>query len=150
MIKNLKIFSTFLLVSGFVFAVTTDVIKERQSEFDGIKGNMQIIGKAVKAGATDKKAIAKNAKEMAGHFVALKQLFPKNSRKGLTDANANIWKDPNSFQMALDYSANTANALAVAAQKGKDVPTAFKKVAETCKSCHKKYRKPKDQSYKKK
>lgn len=138
-----------LLMASFVLATAGDAIKERQGKFDSIKDNMKAIGAAVKAGAKDKKTIEKNAKEMAEHFIALKSLFPRGSQKGLTDANAKIWKDAKGFQRGLDYSANVANELAIAAKTNKNIPEAFKKVGDTCKSCHKEYRKPRDQSYKK-
>lgn len=147
-LKGLKVFFALVLMGSFAVVTAASVIQQRQAEFDGIKDNMKAVSGAVKT--ADRKAVAKEATEMAAHFAALQNMFPKGSQRGDTDAAAKIWRNFNGFTNGLKYAQSKASALAAAANSNGDMMAALRDVGATCKACHREYRKPKDASYKNK
>lgn len=78
--------------------------------------------------------------------------FEKKVAEGPTDAKGAIWDDYAAFKKKADALVKESAAL-LNVMKSKD-PKAFgaqmKKLGETCKSCHKDFRKPKEESFKRK
>jgi cytochrome c556 len=80
------------------------------------------------------------------------EAFKKDIATGKTDAKPEIWKEWDKYTAAAEALGQEAAKLAEVAQKGDMamITDQAKKVGEACGSCHKPYRKPKEESYKNK
>ena len=70
-------------------------------------------------------------------------LFPEGTLEGKTDAKAEIWEDWADFEARANESQQAAQALLDAVQSGDAgvIDTRFGELAQTCKACHKPFRK---------
>lgn len=80
------------------------------------------------------------------------EAFKKEITAGKTDAKAEIWKEWDKFAAGFEALGQEAMKLAEVAQKNdaEAIAAQAKKLGEACGSCHKPYRKPKEESYKNK
>lgn len=70
-------------------------------------------------------------------------LFPEGTLEGKTDAKAEIWENWEEFKARANDSRQAAQALLNAVQSGDAalIDTRFGELAQTCKACHKPFRK---------
>lgn len=127
-------------------------IKYRQSVMSIVGTNMGAIGDILKNQLPLPGAIAVHANLMAETAPLIAPAFEKKLTDGATDAKADIWQDWAKFESAIADYQKAARNLAAAASGGdpKAVGPAMKKLGKACGSCHKPFRKPKEESYKNK
>ena len=84
--------------------------------------------------------------------VLIPDAFKKEITAGKTDAKAEIWKEWDKYVAAAEALGQEAAKLADVAQKNdmEAITAQVKKVGDACGTCHKPYRKPKEESYKSK
>jgi cytochrome c556 len=125
-------------------------IKYRQSLMEIIGTNMGAIGDIMKNQLDLPGAIANHAGQMAEAAALIGPAFKKDISKGPTDAKPEIWKDWAKFEKAVADYESAAQGLASAAA-GSDpaaVGAAMKTLGKSCSGCHKPFRKPKEESFK--
>jgi cytochrome c556 len=117
------LFASVCLVAGVAFAAEPeDIIKYRQSVMKANGAHMAAAGAIIKD---------------------INSLFPKDSDFGETKALDAVWKNSADFQKRARDSAQKADALtkAVAAGDSKNYAARFKELSDSCKACHKDFRK---------
>ena len=121
-----------------------DVIDYRQGLMTVIGWNFGPLGAMAKGKHPfDAAEFSKHANRIANLSDQILEGFAKGSDKGKTDAKAEIWSNWDDFQSKakdLDTQAKLLAEVAKANDQAKDIEQ-FKKVAETCKACHDKYKK---------
>ena len=72
-------------------------------------------------------------------------MFPEGSEKGDAEtwAKAEVWSDPDGFKKSLKQSHEAAVAMASVTDEAAFGP-ALGKLGNSCKTCHDKYRRPKE------
>ena len=70
-------------------------------------------------------------------------LFPAGTSEGKTDAKAEIWENQQDFEARANESQQAAQALLDAVQSGNGelIDTRFGELTQTCKACHRPFRK---------
>lgn len=132
------------LIAGTAFAAEPeDIIKYRQQVMKSQAAHM-----AAAAGIIQGKVDFKN--QLGDHVNALQatnkdvaSLFPKDSDFGDTKALDAVWKNNAEFQKRSRDVRAKADALAraVAANDTKNYAVRFRELSDSCKSCHKDFRK---------
>jgi cytochrome c556 len=126
-------------------------VKYRQSLMEGIGANMGAIGDILKNGLVLPGHVANHAGQMADSSEMIASAFKKKTTSTQTDAKPEIWKDWTKFESAIDDFAKAAKDLQKAAS-GPDpaaVMPAYKALGKSCGGCHKSFRKPKEESFRK-
>ncbi len=120
------------------------VIRYRQSAMAMIGWNFSPLGAMVKGKtAFDAKEFSRRADRLEFLGPQLLEGFSKGSDSGAeTDAKPEIWTDFDNFQAMLNDYIGESKKLADVARNGSeaDMKEQFKKTAESCKTCHDKYR----------
>lgn len=124
-----------------------DVVKYRQSVYNIIGWNFKPIGAMMKGEAPfDAAAVARHAQYVEMLSKALPEGFTKGTGPDVvknTEAKAEIWSKSAEFDSKMkDFQRESARLSEVA--KGGDqgaIKAQFGKTAETCKACHKEFRK---------
>jgi cytochrome c556 len=138
-----------LLSSGLLLAPALaladeaeDVIKYRQAVMKAIGGHMGAAGGIVKGKISHKNALKLHADSLAALSTDIPALFPAGSDFGDTPtrAKAEIWSKRDAFAKEADKAKAAATAFAKAAGTP-DAAVRFKDLEESCKSCHKDFRK---------
>ena len=127
-------------------------VKYRQSLMSGIGANMGAIGDILKNRLDLPGHIEVHAGEMADSAKLIAAAFKKNAPSDATDAKAKIWQDWEKFEDAAADLEKAARNLEAAAS-GSDssaVGPAVKALGKACGGCHKPFRKPKEESFKRK
>lgn len=91
----------------------------------------------------DGAAMAKAAREIAGHGSHMLEFFPKNSLQEPTEARKEIWQNWSRFERMNSDMVRAGRALSAAAQKADksaDVADEFRALAATCGACHRDFR----------
>ncbi|MBN8884288.1 MAG: cytochrome c [Rudaea sp.] len=144
--SRLLVAATALSLSALVFAhgKQDDAVDYRMGLMTVIGWNFGPLGAMVKGKAPfDAADFSKHADRVAFLSDQIVEGFPKGSDKGHTDAKPEIWANWDDFQAkAKDFNtqAKLLADVAKANDEAKDKEQ-FKKVAETCKACHEKYKK---------
>jgi len=127
-------------------------IQYRQKVMGSQGANMGAIGDILKHQLPLTENIAGHARNIEVTAGLIAAAFKKNISAGATDAKAAIWQNWDEFADMAKNTADKAAALAAAAQSGdmSRVGPAVKALGGTCGDCHKKFRKPKEESYKNK
>ncbi len=127
-------------------------IEYRQKLMSGVGSDMGAISDILKHGLPFTANVALHANRMEDAAALMASAFEKQTADLATDAKAEIWTKPGEFQQAIDDFAAAADALEDAADDGDPaaVKAAFKDLGKSCGGCHKPFRKPKEESYKKK
>jgi cytochrome c556 len=125
-------------------------VKYRQKVMQGIGADMGAISEIMKNDLPFKAAIALHADRMADSAKLIPTAFEKNISEGLTDAKPNIWQKPDEFKEKIRALEKAADGLAEAADDDDpdQLAAAFKKLGKACGGCHDTFRKPKEESYK--
>ena len=133
-----------LSVLAFAHGKQDDAIDYRMGLMTVIGWNFGPLGAMVKGKTPfDTADFAKHADRVAYLSDQILEGFPKGSDKGHTDAKPEIWANWDDFQSKakdLNTQAKLLADVAKANDEAKDKEQ-FKKVAETCKACHDKYKK---------
>jgi cytochrome c556 len=117
------------------------------------KETMEQVGKSIGALAAiakkeapfDAAVVKKNAENIANLLQESASMFPEGSDKGAAEtwAKAEIWSDPDGFKKALKQGHAAAVEMAAVTDEAAFGP-ALGKLGNGCKSCHDKYRRPKE------
>ncbi len=122
-----------------------DAIHYRHAAYTVIGWNFGPMAQMVKGKLPwDAKDFALRADRVAAMAPQLLEGFPEGSDTGIkTDAKPEIWKDMADFKAKMDDFVKESQQLAAVAKGGDEakMKEQFGKTAETCKSCHQKYRK---------
>jgi cytochrome c556 len=124
-----------------------EAVDYRQSVYTVIGWNFKPIGAMIKGEIPfDAAAVARHAQYVELMSKAALEGFPKGSGPDAvkdTEAKAEIWTNADKFETAMNNFQQEATKLAEVA-KGRDeaaIKAQFGKTAETCKACHKEFRK---------
>jgi cytochrome c556 len=127
-------------------------LKYRQSVMSIVGTNMGAIGDIMKNGLPLPGAIANHAGQMADSAALIGPAFKKKIVSGPTDAKGKIWNEWPKFEAAIAKFEEAARGLeaAAAGSEPSAVGPAMRALGKSCGGCHKAFRKPKEESYKKK
>jgi len=125
-------------------------IKYRQDLMESIGGNMGAIGDTLKNKLPYKDNIATHAQGIHLASQLITSAFKKEVSAGPTDAKADIWKDWDKFATAAKNMGQESEKLAQVAKSGdmEAIGAQVKALGKACGTCHKAFRKPKEESYK--
>ena len=143
-----------LVGQGWLFAAenAAGVIKYRQSVMRSHWGHLGGMFEILKSKLPYKEHIAGHARALSESSKIIADIFPEGTADGKTDAKKVIWQELDDFKAKARTLGREAAKLEKIAQTGSmaDIGAQMKKVGKTCSSCHKKFRKPKEESYKRK
>ena len=110
------------------------------------------IGDILKNGLPMMSNIGVHARALAESSLLIAPAFEKNISAGATDAKPEIWQQADKFNQSIDEMREAALQLAAAIDEGNtdQLGDRVKALGRTCGSCHKSFRKPKEESYKNK
>jgi len=123
----------------------TAAIKERQEVMEEVGKSIGALAAIAKKEAPfDAAVVKKNAETIADRLAEAAKLFPKGSDTGDVEtwAKADIWSDAEGFRESLEMSHAAAVAMAAVTDEAAFGP-ALGKLGNSCKTCHDKYRRPK-------
>jgi cytochrome c556 len=127
-------------VVAFAHSGATGIVKERMDYFKSSQANL----KKIKAHIIEENyaAIIPLANGIASWADKMPDYFPAGSNIKPSEASPKIWLDFEGFTAAAQLNWKASSSLAKAAKMSdrNAVIRAFKKTADTCKSCHKTYR----------
>lgn len=129
------------------------VIQYRQKVMAGQGNNISSIGDIMKNklphSATQ---ISLHAKILAEYSDLIEGAFEKNVSAGATDAKPEIWQNWDDFLAKAKALGDASSKLSEVAQGGdmRAIMTAVQAVGDSCRGCHNPYRKPEEESYKRK
>jgi cytochrome c556 len=150
-IFNAVALSCALGVFGNVARANEENVTEyRQHLMVAIGGHMAAVASIVKGRLSLPEHIAQHA-ELIGHTAKLvPSAFEDRVVDGPTDAKPEIWVQMDQFTALNSEMAEASLALAEAARTGdaRSVALAMRDLGKTCGSCHQRFRKPKEESYK--
>ena len=120
-----------------------DVIKYRQNVMKANGAHAAAAGAIIQGKVGYKKDLADHAKALAAINRDVAALFPKGSDFGDTNALDGVWSKRANFEKrARDAQAKSdAFAKVVATGDAKSYGLKFKELVDSCKACHKDYRK---------
>ena len=128
------------------------LVKYRQTVMSVIGGNMGAMADIMKNRLDLPGHVAVHAMELAEMAQLIGPAFKKNVATDATDAKPEIWQDWAKFESAITDFEEAARNLEVAAA-GSDpsaVGPAMKALGKSCGGCHDAFRKPKEESFKRK
>jgi len=125
-------------------------IEYRQKVMKGVGADMGAISDILKHGLPYTSAIALHADRMERSAALIPDAFSKEVTAGPTDAKPEIWQKPEEFRQATADFQAAADDLEDAADDGDpaQIQAAFKALGKACGGCHEPFRKPKEESYK--
>jgi len=126
------------------------VVSYRQTVMSIVGSNMGAMADIMKYRLDLPGHIGVHAGQMADMAQLIAPAFKKNIPTRATDAKPEIWKDWTKFEAAIVDFEEAARNLESAAQ-GPDaaaVGPAMKALGKTCGGCHKQFRRPKEESFK--
>ena len=134
-----------LLVTAAAYAESDpeDIIKYRQNVMKANGAHMAATGAILQGKVDYKKELADHAKALQAINRDIPALFPKGSDFGDTKALDAVWSKRADFEKRAKASQVKADAFAKAAGSGdlKLASAKFKELSDSCKACHKDYRK---------
>jgi cytochrome c556 len=127
-------------------------LKYRQALMGSIGGDMAALSDLLKYGLAYPGHASAHADSLAAHSKLITAAFDRKIVKGKTDAEPEIWEKADEFKEKVKaFQTETAKLAEIA--KGND-PAALgvqlKATGKACGSCHDDFRKPKEESYKRK
>lgn len=123
-----------------------DIIKYRQNVMKAIGGHTAAAGAIVQGKVDYKSSLTEHARALQALTRDIPALFPKDSDFGDTKAKDEVWSKRADFDKAAKDTAAKIGAFAKATQGGnaQAIAASFKDVGESCKACHKDFRKKDD------
>src|SRR5262245_35025879 len=149
----LVVFACLILTSAVIQAQEEEAfIQYRQKVMASNGANMGAIGDILKNKLPYQNHIIVHAQEIQRMATLIPDAFKKDIATGKTDAKPEIWKEWDKFTADANAMEREAAELAKVAQSGnmEAISAKVKKLSDACGSCHKPYRKPKEESYKNK
>ena len=145
------LFSGLLAAAGAAYAQDGEgAIDYRQNLMRAIGANMAAIGDVLKHDLSVGDNLSGHAGNLVVHAGQIEAAFSQRATEGTTDAKSEIWDDPEGFRQAIESFRAAAAELSEAAADG-DM-AAFggqvRALGRTCGGCHESYRKPEEESYK--
>lgn len=143
-----------LLAVAFVHAQEDEVfVQYRQKLMSGQGVSMGSIGDVLKnklPNATEHVAV--HARAIAEYSKLIAPAFEKNVAAGATDAKPEIWQSWDAYVAKAKALGEAATKLAETAQSGNTqaVMPQVQALGDACRNCHDSYRKPEEESYKRK
>jgi cytochrome c556 len=131
-------------VTGSVFAAESeDIIKYRQNVMKANGAHMAATAAIINGKVEYKSQLGDHARALQAINKDISSLFPKDSDFGDTKALDAVWQKNADFQKSAKIAAQKADALAktVAAGDSKSYAARFKELSDSCKACHKDFRK---------
>jgi cytochrome c556 len=127
-------------------------IKYRQSVMKSNSANMGAIGAIVKNKLPYQNHIVHHAYQIQSASQLIADAFRKQITEGKTDAKPDIWQDWDKFVDAAKKLEEESGKLASVAQSGDmaAITAQVKAMGKSCGGCHKPFRKPKEERYKRK
>jgi len=132
------------LMTGTVFAAESeDIIKYRQNVMKANGAHMAATAAIINGKVDYKNQLGDHARALQVINKDINSLFPKDSDFGDTKALDAVWQNNADFQKSAKIAAQKADALAktVAAGDSKSYAARFKELSDSCKACHKDFRK---------
>jgi cytochrome c556 len=125
-------------------------IEYRQKVMQSMGANMGATGAILKNKLPFQSHIVHHAYQIQSASQLITAAFKKQITVGKTDAKADIWQDWDKFAAAAKELEEESGKLATVAQSGDMMAIAaqVKAVGKACGGCHKPFRKPKEESYK--
>jgi cytochrome c556 len=125
-------------------------IDYRQKVMSGVGADMGAISDILKHGLPYTAAIALHADRLGDAAALIPTAFREKVTAGPTDAKPEIWQKPDEFKEAIAAFEDAADDLEDAADDDDPaaVQAAFKQLGKACGGCHEPFRKPKEESYK--
>ena len=122
----------------------------RQKLMAGIGANMAGIGVTLKTGLPYKDNIAVHAEAIQKASELIEGAFKKEITEGKTDAKADVWQDWQKFADAAKKLGEESGKLAKVAMSGdmEALGAQVKATGKACGNCHKPFRKPKEERFK--
>ena len=142
-------FKFYILIITFLNSFTTisfshdgatGIVKDRMEKFKASKSIMRQINKSFDN--KDFSTIKKGASKLKKWGLEMENYFPEGSNIKPSEANEKIWLEPESFKIAINkFTEASIELLKVADDQNlENTIAAFRKVAGTCKGCHKQFR----------
>ena len=134
------IFFAFFISISLAHEGATGIIKERMDKFKASKSIMREINKSF--ASKDFNKIKTGASKLNKWGLEMENFFPNGSNTLPSEANENIWLEPEKFKVAIEnFTQASANLIKITDEKDLDKTiAAFRSLADTCKGCHKKFR----------
>jgi cytochrome c556 len=128
------------------------IIGYRQKVMEANGANMGAIGDILKFKLPYQKDIAGHARAISINARMIAGAFEKPVSAGKTDAKPEIWKKWDEYKADADELAQASDQLAKIAEAGdvNAIVAQVKKVGGACQDCHESFRKPKEQSFRRK
>jgi cytochrome c556 len=125
-------------------------IDYRQKVMSGVGADMGAISDILKHGLPYTAAIALHADRLGDSAALIPNAFRVKVTEGPTDAKPEIWQKPDEFKKAIAAFEEAADELEDAAddEDPEAIQAAFKQLGKACGGCHETFRKPKEESYK--
>ncbi len=122
----------------------------RQKLMQSVGGNMAAIGVTLKTKLPYQKHIATHAAAIQTSSTMIEAAFKKEVTEGKTDAKPDIWKDWDKFTEAAKKMGEEAGKLAKVAESDDmaAIGAQVKALGKACGGCHKPFRKPKEERFK--
>ena len=149
--KTLLIFASVAIAStGAQAQDDVAYLAYRQKVMKSIGINTGSIGDILKNKLPYTENIATHAKAIQEASKLIESAFKKEIAEGKTDAKPEIWQEWKKFVAAAKKLEEESGKLAVVAAGGDmaAIGAAMKQVGNACGSCHKPYRKPKEERFK--
>jgi cytochrome c556 len=144
--KRTLVFATaiFIAVAGaWGLALAADPAHQRHEAMETVQESFKPLRAiAVKETPFDAAVVKKSATVILEKLKEAHGLFPEGSGGGTTRAKAEIWSDRAGFDQAMKNAQAAATAMAAVSDEAAFV-AAMKTLGGSCKSCHDKYRLPK-------
>ena len=149
--KTLLIFAAVAIASTCARAQDDAAyLAYRQKVMKGIGTNIGAIGDILKNKLPYSENIVTHAKAMQEASGLIESAFEKKITEGKTDAKLEIWQEWEKYVAAARKLEEESGKLAEVAAGGDmaAIGAAMQKVGDACGSCHKPYRKPKEERFK--
>ena len=125
-------------------------LQHRQKVMQAIGGHMGAIGAILKNKLPYQGTIAAHAQGLQMTSTVIEDAFKKKITEGRTDSKPDIWQDWEKFAAAAKKMGEESGKLAQVAQSGDmaAIGAQVKAVGKSCGGCHKPFRKPKEERFK--
>jgi len=152
-------FASSVVATALVLAVSASgaeddeaIIGYRQKVMSAQGVSMGAIGDILKFKLPYEKDIVGHARAISVTAKMIPTAFEKPVSAGKTDAKPEIWKEWDDYKKDAGKLAEASDKLAKVAEGGdmKAILAQVKEVGNACQHCHEEFRKPKEESYKRK
>ena len=138
------LFASVCLMTNAAFAAESeDIIKYRQNVMKSQAAHLAATAAIIQGKVDYKNQLGDHVQALQATTKDIPSLFPKGSDFGETKALDAVWSKNADFQKLAKDTQHKAEALAkaVAANDSANYGARFKDVADSCKACHKDFRK---------